>query len=63
MSYCEIQCDICYENIDGYAEGLIGANIDEGWTDVNDSVDRFFHQGCIEKVFNVYNKHQENNNA
>ena len=63
MSWNEVDCACCYKAIVGQAEGIIGGDIDDGWINVNDVVETWFHTDCMRKIFNVYEKHKENNNA
>ena len=63
MSWNEVDCACCYKAIEGQAEGIIGADIEDGWTNVNDEVETWFHTDCMKKIFNVYEKHKGDNNA
>ena len=58
MSYLEIQCDICHKTIEGRAEGIIGADIEDGWTNISDEsgsvIERWFHTDCLKEVFYTY---------
>ena len=60
MSSYEVDCACCYKAIVGQAEGIIGGDIDDGWINVNDVAETWFHTDCMRKIFNVYEKHKEN---
>ena len=63
MSWHDVDCACCHKAIEGQAEGIIGGDVSEGWVNVSDWCETWFHTDCMSQIFNVYEKHKENNNA